>query len=163
MTSLPSILADVIGPGLALLPPAMDSRAARVMLVAIGLQESGFSTTRQYGGPAHSYWQFERGGGVKGVLNHPASKRHAEAACAACKVNPVAVDLYAAMAEPKYQPLSAAMARLLLYTDAHALPVPLAVNQNDSWDYYLRNWRPGKPHPQAWAGHWMAALAAVPV
>src|SRR3546814_7242807 len=60
----------------------MDTRAARVTLAAIGYQESKYLTRVQYGGgPAHGYWQFESGGGVKGVMNHKASAELARKVC----------------------------------------------------------------------------------
>ncbi len=34
-------------------------------------------------------------------------------------------------------------ARLLLWTDAK--PLPAIGDEQGAWDYYLRNWRPGKP------------------
>jgi hypothetical protein len=44
--------------------------------------------------------------------------------------------------------LAAGVARLLLYTDPFPLPKP---EQSDvAWQYYTRNWRPGKPHPKTW-------------
>ena len=42
-----------------LLPARMDTRAARALLVAIGLQESRFEHRRQIGGPARGFFQFE--------------------------------------------------------------------------------------------------------
>ncbi|OMG90710.1 hypothetical protein [Achromobacter xylosoxidans] len=50
--TLDTIVTDAINPTLALLPAAMDTPAARVMLLAIGLQESRFVRRRQIGGPA---------------------------------------------------------------------------------------------------------------
>ena len=160
MTDLQAILHDFVNPGMGLLPEKMRTPQAQAMLLAIGLQESGFATTVQYGGgPAHSYWQFERGGGVKGVLGHPASK---DLAAAVCKERGVAVDamsVWQAMA--KDQVLSAALARLLLWTDAASIPGLVSENGPASWMMYLRNWRPGKPHEAAWQGHWDAAIKAV--
>ena len=160
MTDLQAILHDFVNPGMGLLPEKMRTPQAQAMLLAIGLQESGFATTVQYGGgPAHSYWQFERGGGVKGVLGHPASK---DLAAAVCKARGVAVDamsVWQAMA--KDQVLSAALARLLLWTDANPLPALLPSASDQAWAYYFRNWRPGKPHPDAFPAHWNAALAAI--
>ena len=52
-----------------------SQRAARFLL-AIALQESGLRYRRQVvaggaeNGPASSFWQFEKGGGCKGVLAH---------------------------------------------------------------------------------------------
>jgi hypothetical protein len=55
--------------------------------------------------------------------------------------------------------LATAFARLLLYTDAKALPAE--TDASEGWDYYLRCWRPGKPHPGTWATRWSQARAAV--
>ena len=53
-----------IDPALSLLPPVMDTRAARAMIISICLQESRLQHRRQIGGPARGFAQFERGGGV---------------------------------------------------------------------------------------------------
>ena len=58
------------------------------MLLAIGLQESRLTHRRQIGGPARGLWQFERGGGVAGVLRHAASRDHALSVCDARRVAP---------------------------------------------------------------------------
>ena len=83
---LPISLADAQGriltPALSMLPATMDTPKARVMLLAIALQESGLAHRVQVGGPAHGLWQFERGGGVKGVLRCHTTREHARALCA---------------------------------------------------------------------------------
>ena len=38
--------------------------------------------------------------------------------------------------------------RLLLLTDPK--PLPVIGDTDGSWEYYLRNWRPGKPHRHTW-------------
>jgi hypothetical protein len=129
-----------------LLPSKMNSEAARVMLYAIGLQESRFEHRRQIGGPARGFWQFEKGGGVKGVLTHPSSRKYATAVCEVRGVSPTAEAAYPALERDDV--LAAAFARLLLYTDPRALPKIGDVQ--GAWDYYIRNWRPGKPHPGSW-------------
>jgi len=99
---LKKIIDTGISPALALLPAAMDTQAARVMLLAIGLQESRFLHRRQIGGPARGFWQFEKGtrasrGGVWGVYLHAASRNHL---AALCKARSVACDpdaIYAAL------------------------------------------------------------------
>jgi hypothetical protein len=140
-----------------LLPAKFDGRQARVMLLAIGLQESGFTTRRQDGGPARSYWQMEQGGGIRGVLEHPASRPYARAICGLRAVAPVSSDVYAAFLSD--DPLACAFARLLLWTDANQLP---QVDDVDgAWAYYVRNWRPGKPRPLDWPANHAAAVAAV--
>ena len=71
--TLTEVLRLAIEPALLLLPARMESAEATVMLLAIGLQESRLEHRRQIKGPARSFWQAEKGGGmVHGVLRHPA-------------------------------------------------------------------------------------------
>lgn len=130
----------------AFLPPGMTSAAAEVMLLAIGLQESRLQYRRQVGGPARGLWQFERGGGVAGVLRHPASREHALKVCDARRVAPVPEQVYQRLEHDDV--LAAAFARLLLWTDPQPLPGIGEVGK--SWELYLRTWRPGKPHRHTW-------------
>lgn len=159
---LKKIIDTAVSPALALLPTRMDTPAARVMLLAIGLQESRFVHRRQIGGPARGFWQFEKGtrasrGGVWGVFLHAASKGHLGALC---KARSVACDPDAIYAALEYDDvLAAGVARLLLWTDPRALP---AVGHADAgWSLYLRTWRPGKPHPQTWPDLYRQAVAQV--
>lgn len=150
------IIHTAINPGLALLPAKMDTPAARVQLLAIGLQESRFLHRRQLGnGPARGLWQFERGGGVRGVLTHPASREHAYRICGLRGVEPVAAAVHPALEFDDV--LSAAFARLLMWTDAWRLPA--VGDAQGGWEMYIRTWRPGKPHPKTWAGFYAQALA----
>jgi hypothetical protein len=128
------------------LPAKFDTPAAAIMLLAIGLQESRFDHRQQIGGPAHGFWQFERRGGVAGVLGHPSSKRYALAACAIRGVPATTDAVYTAIVQDDL--LACAFARLLLWTDARALPAPADVE--GSWQTYIRNWRPGRPHRTTW-------------
>ncbi len=139
MADLNDILKHVIGPGLALLPASMDTPAARVMLLAIGLQESRFDYRRQINGPARGLWQFERGGGVTGVLRHRASADLADSVCKQRGVDPMPAAVYAQLEHDDL--LACAFARLLLWTDPQ--PLPAAGQVEAAWQYYLRNWRPG--------------------
>lgn len=129
-----------------------DDRA-RVLLMAIAGQESAWAHRLQVGGPARSFWQFERGGGVAGVLSHPASAGAIKAVCGELLVPCDTATVYEAMAW--HDVLAAAMARLLLWTDPR--PLPELGHVQPAWDYYLRNWRPGRPHPQTWAGRYGTA------
>jgi len=156
--TLKEIIARAFNPALALLPAKMDTPAARVELLAIGLQESRFLHRRQLGGgPARGFWQFERGGGVRGVLTHPASREHAYRICSIRGVEPVAAAVHQALEADDV--LAAVFARLLLWTDAWRLPAVGDVQ--GAWDMYIRTWRPGKPHPQTWGGLYAQAVAAV--
>ena len=144
-------LRDVILPALARLPARMDSPEARVLLLAIGLQESRMTYRRQLGGPARGLWQFERGtpetrGGVTGVLLHPASRHYLVSICTACELRPEAHAIYERLEHDDV--LAAIVARLMLWTDP--APLPATHDADGGWAYYLRTWRPGKPHPETW-------------
>lgn len=154
---LQKIRRSAIAPALALLPAKMAGAKAEVQMLAIGLQESRFEHRRQIGGPAVGFWQFEQGGGVRGVLTHPASRDHAAAVCRTRGIPASASAVYAALSADDV--LAAAFARLLLWTDPAALPAVGAMAT--AWDLYLRTWRPGKPHPDSWKGLYMQAMEAV--
>lgn len=155
--TLPEIRAQAIAPALALLPARMASPQAEVMLLAIGLQESRFTHRRQVRGPARGFWQFEQGGGVVGVLRHPASREHALRVCDARGVQPVAEQIYQHLEHDDV--LAAAFARLLLWTDPARLPAVGEVAR--AWDLYIRTWRPGKPHRHTWDGLYARAMDEV--
>lgn len=148
--TLDQITTTAINPALAWLPPKMDTPEARLMVLTIGNQESEFKNRVQMGnGPARSFWQMERMGGVNGVLTHPASRELAGMACDWRNVPHTAMGVWSAMEFDDV--LGAIWARLLLLTDPRPLPAWLAVD--DAWNYYLDNWRPGKPHADKWPGY----------
>ncbi|WP_428309255.1 hypothetical protein [Hydrocarboniphaga sp.] len=154
----PQILATAIIPAaLQLLPAALDSARARLLLVAIAIQESALRYRQQVGGPARGFWQFEQGGGVNGVLTHPATRPLALAVCETLVVTPTAGEVYAAIAQNDL--LACCVARLLLKADAAALPD--IGDRDGAWAYYQRNWRPGKPHPDKWPANYEAARQAL--
>lgn len=143
--------ARIVTPALALLPAAMDSPEARVLLAAIALQESNLGSRWQVldgggKGPARGLLQFERGGGCVAVLMNQSSRYWMVMACRARGVKPLARDLWLALESDDI--LAVIAARLLLFTDPARLP---GVREtNTAWSYYIRNWRPGKPHPDRW-------------
>jgi hypothetical protein len=150
--TLDAILHTAINPALLLLPRAMDSDAARVMLLAAGLQESRLQYRYQktkdpyVKGPARGLPQFERGG-VAAVMGNPACKAHAEAVC---KARGVPFDSSLVHARMEFDDVLAfAFARLLLWADPRPLP-NLDASHEDAWKCYLRCWRPGKPHRETW-------------
>lgn len=142
---------------LSLLPGRMDSPEARAMLLAVGLQESGFATRRQTKGPARGFYQFEQAGGIAGVLTHPLTKPVIEPVCRLLLYPALAVVCYAAVEH--HDVLATCFARLLLWTDMRALPT--AVDAQKGWDIYLAQWRPGKPHPAEWPGNFATAWHVV--
>lgn len=154
---LSAVVRQAIEPAYLLLPARMESQAATVNLLAIGLQESRFQHRRQIGGPARGFWQFEQGGGVAGVLRHPATRVHAVRVCDDRKVQAVPEQVYQRLEFDDV--LTTAFARLLLFTDP--APLPQVGECGKAWDCYLRTWRPGKPHRRTWDALYAQALEAV--
>lgn len=154
-------LQRIIRPGLNFMadvvPKSFNTPQAEVMLLAIALQESNCRYRFQVKGPARGFWQFERGGGFKGVLRHSSSKL-------------IIADLLDAAVLPKddellwdalpYSELAQVFfARLLLWTVPK--PLPAVGEQQAAWRYYEDVWRPGKPRPLAWAKCYPDAMEAV--
>lgn len=136
-----------IGPinvGMLMVPMRMESPQARVMLLAIGLQESALRHRWQIlpngaKGEARGLWQFERGGGCVGVLSHSSVAAITRDACVARGVAPTPSGLWQAL---EYDDsLAAASARLLLWTDPQ--PLPAMDDEAGAWQLYLKVWRPG--------------------
>lgn len=142
---------EIIEKGLALLADKYDTQAARVMLAVIAFQESNFHHRRQIKGPARGLWQFERGGGVVGVMRHRSTEA---AARELCDMRGIPFDSETIYNSLEFDDLLACgFARLLLWTHPKALPTDPA----PAWQYYLDVWRPGKPHPQRWSACWEKA------
>jgi hypothetical protein len=160
---LDSILHSAVNPALLLLPRAMDSDAARVMLLSIGLQESKFEwryqrTSDPYRhGPAKGFWQNERGN-VFCVITNRATRAHAETVCKARGVPFDQVLIHERLEHDDV--LAAAMARLILWADSKPLP-PVDADHETTWQCYLRCWRPGKPHRETWDAYHAQARAQV--
>lgn len=156
MTPIPleTVNKIMLNPAFARLPLKLDSVAARVMLLSIGQQESRFAFRAQVNGPAKSFWQFEEGGGVKGVVNHPSTAALCRDLCESRDVPFDQHSIYLAIESDDV--LAAAMARLLLFADSAPLPNP--TDAQACWDCYERNWRPGRPHRETWDAYHSAAV-----
>jgi hypothetical protein len=143
--------------------------AAEAMLIAIGLQESRFIHRDQVVagkkpgqiGPATGFWQFEKGGGVRGVMRHPASRGPARLMADALGIAFDEAEVWTAFAGPAGDELACTFARLLLFTDPAALPKAALESEEPAWQGYLRNWRPGKPHRKTWGPFWAQAVGIV--
>lgn len=156
----PSLLVKLaISPALEMLPANMDSPAARAMMIAIALQESRISYRAQIGGPARGYWQFEQGGGVRGVLMHTASRPHIQAVLKAIDYAQESDPAACYTAIQHNDILAACFARLLLWTLPNALPA--SGDAQGGWDTYVAAWRPGKPHRQTWDAFYKQAWSTV--
>ena len=157
MSDVKRIRDEVFPATFSLLEPKLDSRPARAMLLAIGLQESRFEYRKQIGGPAHGFWQFEEGGGVRGVLRHPATSGTIRAVLAVRGVADATRAAYDAIVNDDV--LACAFARLLLWTLPGALP-----DEGDceaGWQQYVAAWRPGKPHRHTWDAFYAQAWLLV--
>jgi len=156
-------LTDILRPGYAEIEDIIDiprSDAADIMLVAIAGQEADWRHRYQVlssgnKGPARGLWQFERGGGVHGVLRHARTAQKARDLCAVRGVVPEDRPVWEALEHDDR--LAIGFARLLLWSD----PRPLPTNEADAWDTYIHNWRPGKPHRNRWGGNYGPAVRAV--
>lgn len=148
---------NIIAPAMKLLPAKMASVKSEAMLIAIGLQESRLHYRKQIGGPAKGLWQFEKGGGVRGVMTHPSSVAYAKEILKERGYESTVQAAYDALEHDDI--LACVFARLLLWTDA--LPLPELEQSRRSWNLYLRVWRPGKPHESTWPDFYDASCKAV--
>lgn len=126
----------------------LSNEAARVAIVAIGVQESALKFRRQKrGGPARGLWQFELPGLIQSMTNG----------------NPelLAWAGYRGFIDPS-QPLGVLL-ESLAFNDIGALilarsllwsvkePLPEVGQPWTLWDQYLKwGWRPGKPRRDDW-------------
>ena len=139
----------------------LHTQLAEKYLLAIGLQESRLLETLQRGPGgrpmptlARGFWQFERGGGVRGVLSRGSAEWFRQLLLEADW--PLSEDaLHYVLAYN--QSLAAVTARALLWTD----PQPLRDEEAYAWEYYLRVWKPGRPHPATWPAFWDEAQLAL--
>lgn len=153
--TLTQVRQDILRPAFRVLPALMDSSRAELLLLAIGLQESRFTHRKQIGGPARGFWQFEEGGGVRGVLTHHATRDLYRWVCKASGASMLTQDqLYTDLATNDV--LAAVMARLLLWT--HSKPLPAVGEVQQAWEYYIDLWRPGKPHRSTWNSFYAMAM-----
>lgn len=152
------LLTNAIRPAFALLEAVgvHSDIKAELMVLAIAGQESSWQYRRQLPvAYARSLWQFEEGGGVAGLFSVVPAKL--QFVCEQCLVPFDRATVFEAMAWNDI--LAAAMARLLLWTDP--APIPNLGEVEAALQMYLRNWRPGLPHPEVWPGRYGTALGLV--
>jgi len=150
------VMAHAINPALDLLPANMASDDACVLQLAIGRQETNFAARAQIGGPARSFWQFERNG-VLAVMHHHASAPHVFELCGKLDIPYGSNAIYNALLTDDV--LGAALARLLLWTDPR--PLPAIGDKTGAWDLYERCWRPGKPDYTRWGSAYDQAVEVI--
>lgn len=153
MSALAYLHGKVIPWAYSLLPAAMNSTPATAQMLAIFLQESRCNHRRQVGpGPARGFAQFEVIG-VKEVLRHPASREIALSLLERMSYRPDASVVQQALEDNDV--LMVCFTRLALWR--HPAPLPLQGEEAKSWEYYLRIWAPGKPHPETWPQFYLQA------
>lgn len=134
------------------------SGEAETLLLAIALQESGI-TDRIQGigdaGPARSFWQYERIG-VLDVMQR--RTRDMERVCKELVIGCTTDAVWAAMAWNDM--LACSVERLTLRLDRSNLPAASLGSEDAAWAYYLRGWKPGKPHRERWTKNWPKAVGA---
>jgi len=139
------------------LPAQFNSVASRCLLLAVAGQESAWKDRIQVpNGQARSFWQCEERGMLLNVYN--GQHTYLMQFCDFCNITPTDLStLFTAIAW--HDPLAFTVARLALWMDPQSLP--LAGNVEESWQCYLRIWRPGKPSRERWEEVYPQALAAV--
>jgi hypothetical protein len=154
MSALSYIAKIVIPVAYEMLPFQMRAPESRALAIAICLQESRLVHRRQIGGPARGFPQFELSG-IKGVLNHHATRPHILKVLDAMGYDDQPETSYAAIEHN--DPLAMVYTRLNLWWHPDKLP---GIGEPErAWDYYLSVWRPGKPHPETWPDLYKQAWA----
>ena len=139
--------------------PWLNSPAASAMLIAIGLQESGFLVRRQAGGgPARGFWQFERSG-IAGVLQHTTTAVPIRDALHALRYGRTIKAVGCHTLVEHHDTLACVFARLLIWTLPGALPTRM--EPETAWAQYLEGWRPGRPRPETWDANFTEAWERV--
>lgn len=154
--------------GLVLLPEPLRSLDAKVQLYATSIQENPTRASRQLIkkdgklqpiGPAAGDYQFEKTGGIRGLLNFKSDRVQVmlRSVCAARQVPQTIDGLFDGVQRDAV--LAAALARLLYFTDSGALPKAGA--EQYAWDVYLRTWRPGayERDPKGLRAKWAKSYA----
>jgi hypothetical protein len=157
---LQQIQTRVLDPMFNQLLPHFDSPEARVMLLAIGLQESrssprGASTVMVLRAASGSSSAVAV---VVGVLTSAASRDYARRRL--LKLRNVAPSADSVWRRLEFDDLLAAA---ICPPDALGQPasMPALGRGGEAWDYYKATWRPGRPRVRTWNGYYAQALEQV--
>lgn len=146
--SIQTVHTQIVIPALQELPTKMFSLPAVTLLLASGGQESGYMTRLQLGdGPAHGLWQYEQNG-ISAVLKNPKSHGYLLGYLQSHGIVDVSAEnVYQLVATDDI--ISCIVARLMYWDDP--APLPKFGEEEYAWQYYFRNWRPGKPNRSRWS------------
>ena len=135
-------MADAVVPAAyKLLPEKMESKAATCLMLATMLQESRGLYRKQIQGPAVSYFQFEKNGGILGVLEHPITRPIIQGVLRTLNYDFSPITSYEALVHNDI--LATCYARLFYWTNP--APLPSIDDVNGMLNYYIKTWRPGRP------------------
>lgn len=139
------------------MPAAIDTLESRVQMIATAGQESGWSDRKQDpSGIARGFWQCE----IEAIASVQAGKRTGPFLKTVCDLLDIPADtatIYEAIAWN--DALAYAVGRGIYLQDP--LPLPGIGSALASWECYLRNWRPGKPRPDAWDRFYATSVSLV--
>lgn len=122
-------------------PIAPPTPEAQILLLAIGITESNFSTRMQVGGPAVGFWQFEMGGGCAEFELSPKLTRFRAAALELGFKSDRGATYRSLQSGADH--LACLMARSLIWLQPD--PLPSLGDPVEAYRQYLLRWRPGKP------------------
>jgi len=137
--TLTDALHTLIRPTLAELGEPYASPEAECLLLAIGVQESGFLGRVQTHGPARGFWQFEIEA-VRDFVWH--GEEALQLAVSHSGVMLETSVLYTNLAYPQADPAACILARDLLWRGSLS-PLPALEDVEEGWFQYLHAWRPG--------------------
>lgn len=156
-------LETIIVPTLAPLGAPFDTRDARLMLVAAGMQESRFEARDQgdpdVPGPARGLWQFEKIACRDFVERGHRRLQHAVRCRRAIGVlEPMR--LWWLIGEPRFDPVACLLARDALFRHV-AEPLPQPGDVDEAWRQYVAAWKPGQRDRERWTRSYAASLEAL--
>lgn len=152
------VQACILPAAYAVLPSDMTNPKATAILLAIGLQESRFTSRRQAHGPARGFWQFEAAG-LRGVLDHQDTAGPIRNALQRlCYPGPYESSSLLTVIEHN-DVAAACFARCLLWTSPARLPEP--TEAAPGWQLYTALWRPGRPRRETWDANYLGGWGRV--
>lgn len=142
----------IVRPTLEYLEPPYASLEARLMLLAIGMQETGFKTRYQLpSGPGLGLWQVE-------YTTEMDFWRRGKLRTCARALKELAPTIYESAADNDH--VAATICRSLLW-ERDPKPLPAIGDIDAAWACYLRVQRPGRPSRKRWTQSYATALAVV--
>lgn len=157
------LLTQIIEPSLGVLSVFVDKKVdiasieAKLLLIAIGIQESGLTARRQFGhGPARSWWQIEELTALDTIQRWRPLKAYLTYLEIPIPIHTATLFGYVL----QYSEYAACgIARGILALDPS--PLPTVGDLSGAWETYRRCWRPGKPRLEKWDSSYQLALEAV--